>query len=104
LLRHGYKTLVAQDGIEALALFARHSKRIAIVVLDIVMPFMDGLTLARTLRRMEPSIRIILSTGRDEDCQKAEVMALHLNGCLAKPYTGATLLGKLRQVLNPTYA
>jgi PAS domain S-box-containing protein len=103
LNKQGYKTLLAEDGIEAIALFARHSKNIAVVVTDIVMPFMDGLTLARTLRRMEPGIKIIISTGRDEDCQKAEIMALDLNGCLAKPYTGATLLAKLAQVVKATY-
>jgi two-component system cell cycle sensor histidine kinase/response regulator CckA len=104
LTKHGYKTLLAEDGIEALALFARHSKKIAVVVADIVMPFMDGLTLCRTLRKMEPGIKIIISTGRDEECQKAEIVALNLNGCLAKPYTGAALLIKLSEVLNPSYA
>jgi two-component system cell cycle sensor histidine kinase/response regulator CckA len=104
LSKHGYKTLLAEDGIEALALFARQSKKIALVVADIVMPFMDGLTLVRTLRRMEPAVRIIISTGRDEDCHKAEIMALHLNGCLSKPYTGATLVKKLSEVLKSTHA
>jgi two-component system cell cycle sensor histidine kinase/response regulator CckA len=104
LFKHDYKPLLAEDGIEALALFARHGKKIGLVVTDIVMPFMDGLTLARTLRKMEPGVKIIISTGRDEDCQKAEIMALHLNGCLAKPYTGAALLTKLYDVLKPTYA
>ncbi|MFN2621627.1 MAG: response regulator [Chthoniobacterales bacterium] len=100
LTKHGYRPLLAEDGIEALALFARQSKKIAAVVTDIVMPFMDGLTLVRTLRRMEPAMRIIISTGRDEDCQKAEIMALQLNGCLSKPYTGATLVKKLSEVLR----
>jgi two-component system cell cycle sensor histidine kinase/response regulator CckA len=102
LAKHGYTALLAEDGIEALALFARHSKKIALVVTDIVMPFMDGLTLARTLRRMEPAVKIIISTGRDEDCHKAEIMALEVNGCLSKPYTGATLVTKLGEVLKLT--
>lgn len=104
LTKHGYKTLVAQDGIEALAIFAQHHGTINVVLTDIVMPFMDGLTLARTIRKMEPNVKVLLSTGRDEDCHKAEIAALHLNGCLPKPYTGATLLTALSQVLRAIYA
>jgi CheY-like chemotaxis protein len=100
LIKHGYKTLVAEDGIEALAIFAQHAGGINVVLTDIVMPCMDGLTLARTIRKMEPGIKVIISTGRDEDCHSAEIIALRANGCLSKPYTGATLLMALGQALR----
>ena len=100
LAKHGYNTLLAEDGTEALAIFARRASEIDLVLSDIVMPFMDGVTLARTLRKMDPGVRILLSTGRDEDCQNAEITALDLNGCLAKPYTGATLVAKLGEVFG----
>lgn len=101
LVKHGYKVLVAEDGPAALALLARHSGEVEVMLTDMVMPFMDGPTLARTVRRMEPDIRVILSTGRDEDSRSAEVAGLELEGCLTKPYTRGTLLLLLDHVLNP---
>jgi PAS domain S-box-containing protein len=101
LVNHGYKVLVAEDGPAALALLARHSGEVELMLTDMVMPFMDGPTLARTVRRMEPDIRVILSTGRDEDSRSTEVAGLQLEGCLTKPYTRGTLLLLLDHVLNP---
>jgi PAS domain S-box-containing protein len=100
LIKHGYKVLVAEDGPTALALLARHSSEIQVMLTDMVMPFMDGVTLVRTVRRMEPDIKVLLSAGRDEDCRTAEVDVLHVNSCLTKPYTRETLLLMVDQVLN----
>jgi two-component system, cell cycle sensor histidine kinase and response regulator CckA len=100
LIKHGYKVLVAEDGPTALALLARHSSEIQVMLTDMVMPFMDGLTLVRTVRKMEPDIRVILSTGRPEDPRTSEVALLHVHGCLTKPYTRETLLLMLDRVLN----
>jgi PAS domain S-box-containing protein len=100
LVKHGYKVLVAEDGPAALALLARYSSEIQVMLTDMVMPFMDGLTLVRTVRKMEPDIKVILSTGRSEDSHALEVALLHVNGCLTKPYTRETLLLMLDQVLN----
>ncbi|HEX7518144.1 MAG TPA: response regulator, partial [Chthoniobacterales bacterium] len=104
LVKHGYKVMVAEDGPAALALLARHSSEIQVLLTDMVMPFMDGVTLVRTVRKMEPDIKVILSTGRDEDSRTADVAALHMNGCLTKPYTRETLLLILDHVLNTSAA
>ena len=61
---HGYKVLVAEDGPEALALFAQQAGKVAAVVTDLAMPLMNGLMLVRALRRIEPGLKIIISTGR----------------------------------------
>jgi PAS domain S-box-containing protein len=100
LIKHGYKVLVAEDGPAALALLAQHAGEIHIMLTDMVMPFMDGTTLVRTVRKMEPDIKVILSTGRDEDSRSAEAVLLKVNGCLTKPYTRETLLLMLDDVLN----
>jgi CheY-like chemotaxis protein len=101
LVKHGYRVLLAEDGPAALALLARHSGTVKVMLTDMVMPFMDGPTLVRTVRRMDPDIRVILSTGRDEDSRSADVAGLELEGCLTKPYTRETLLLLLDHVLNP---
>src|SRR5207237_8861585 len=100
LVTHGYEHDAADYGNDDHPNFPQRRYENDLVLADIVMPFMDGVTHARTLRKMDPTVRIVLSTGRDEDCQNAEVMALHLTGCLAKPDTGATVLTTLGHALG----
>ncbi len=100
LSSHGYKVLVAEDGPTALALFAQQIGAVDVVVTDLAMPGMDGLMLVRTLRRMEPRLKIIVSTGRAEDTNDGELTALKVDGLLTKPYTNRNLLLKLNHVLQ----
>jgi two-component system, cell cycle sensor histidine kinase and response regulator CckA len=100
LINHGYKVIVAEDGPTALALFARRIGEIAIVVADLAMPGMDGRMLVRTLRRMEPRLKVLISTGGVDDSQSAEMTALNVDGNLSKPYTPSNLLLKLSHVLQ----
>ena len=97
---HGYKVLVAKDSPTALALYVRHMDHIAVVLTDLAMPGMDGFMLVRTLRQIEPGIKIIVSTGRANDSDPAEITALNVDDCLNKPYTTRNLLLKLSQVLH----
>ena len=92
--------LVAQDGPEALALFALHLGKIAAVVTDLAMPIMGGLMLVRALRRMEPSLKVIISTGWADELQTADIAALGVDDCLTKPFTTRDLLLKLNHVLH----
>jgi PAS domain S-box-containing protein len=96
----GYKVLVASDGPTALALFAKQMDHIAAVITDLAMPLMDGLLLVRTLRQMEPRLKVIVSTGHSDDCQAVAMDRLHVDGYLTKPYTTPNLLLKLSHVLH----
>jgi DNA-binding response OmpR family regulator len=73
---------------------------IAVVVTDLAMPGMDGLMLVGTLRRIEPGLKVIVSTGRTDDSHAAEITTLGVDGCLTKPYTSRNLLLKLSHVLQ----
>ncbi len=99
LRRCGYNVLEAEDGVTALAIFARNTE-IDLVLTDMVMPFMDGFTLIRTLRKLNPKTRILVSTGRDESCRSAEMAELGVDACLLKPYTRETLLVTLGEVFR----
>jgi CheY-like chemotaxis protein len=85
---------------EALAVFARHMDEIHLVLTDLMMPFMDGTTLIRTLRKMKTNVKIIASTGRTEETRLAELKSLNVPACLAKPYRTDKLLTTLREVLD----
>jgi CheY-like chemotaxis protein len=63
---HNYNVLTASDGIEAIALYAQNKHRIHAVVMDMMMPEMDGVTAIRTLKKMNSCVRIIASSGINE--------------------------------------
>lgn len=94
---YNYKTLVANDGIEAIALYAQHYQEISTVLLDVFMPNMDGLTAIRTLRTLNPKVKIIATSGLPANEQKA--IALGANKFLSKPYTATDLLTTLSDVI-----
>jgi CheY-like chemotaxis protein len=100
LENNGYQVLIAEDGPSALALFAREWSTIQLVLTDMAMPFMSGMSLARTLRRMNPEVRIIISTGREEECRATEIEELQVQACLAKPFTRKKLLETIEQVFS----
>jgi two-component system cell cycle sensor histidine kinase/response regulator CckA len=99
LIEHGYRALAANDGTEAVALFAPRHLEIRAVVSDLDMPGLDGATLALIVRKLNPSVRVILSSasaGSDDPRRQAPDGGVFL----AKPYTTETLLGTLHQLLN----
>ncbi|MEO5722621.1 MAG: response regulator [Chthoniobacterales bacterium] len=78
----------------------QHGPEIQLILTDMAMPFIDGPTLVRTLRRMNPQIRILISTGRYDDCRSAELKGLHVEACLPQPYTRQQLLASIHQTLR----
>jgi hypothetical protein len=96
----GYNVMTASDGTEALAIYADHKNEVAVVLTDMVMPFMDGPATIRALQRMNPAVRIIaasgLGTGQRAGEGPLEGVAVFLN----KPYTAEKLLKTLAQVLK----
>jgi two-component system cell cycle sensor histidine kinase/response regulator CckA len=100
LEKNGYEVLLAHDGSEALALFASWMSDIKVVLTDVVMPFVDGVTLIRTMQRMKASMKFIASTGYAEAAQRAELVALGVPICLSKPYNKAKLLTTVHEVIS----
>jgi len=95
-----YKTLVANDGIEAIALYAEYQQEISIVLIDILMPNMDGLTAIRTLRTINPKVKIIATSGIPNNDQQA--IAAGAGIFLSKPYTAPDLLNFISQLIATT--
>ncbi|MBV9658606.1 MAG: PAS domain S-box protein [Verrucomicrobia bacterium] len=100
LERHGYRVMVAADGPEALAIFALRMGEIRAVLTDLMLPIMDGISVIRALRKMQPTIRIVASTGRADEKRLHELNALDVPVCLTKPYNQKKLLFTLRDVLG----
>jgi CheY-like chemotaxis protein len=96
----GYSVITASDGTEALALYADRKHEIAVVLTDMVMPFMDGPATIRALQRMNPKVRIIAASGLNTGQRAGEASLEGVNAFLNKPYTAEKLLKALAQVLK----
>jgi len=97
---HNYKTIVASDGIEAIALYVKNIDKISAVIMDIMLPSLDGLTAIRTLRKINPQVKIIASSGLLSDNKLSAVTGIGVNTFLLKPYTVNELLLSLQKVLS----
>jgi len=96
----GYQVLTANDGTEALAIYADRKNEIAVVLTDMVMPFMDGPAMIRALQRMNPHVRIIAASGLGTTQRAGEGALEGVSVFLTKPYTAEKLLKTLAQVLK----
>ncbi|MDG4554196.1 MAG: response regulator, partial [Candidatus Competibacter sp.] len=100
LERIGFKVLTAADGQEALALYRNQRDEIALVLLDLTMPGMDGETTLRELRRIDAKVRVVISSGYTEGEIAPRFAGNALSGFLQKPYTLTALTQCLRDAMG----
>lgn len=96
----GYQVLTAEDGAQAIGLYALHRDTIAVVLTDMMMPVMDGQALIFALRRIDPHVRIIAASGlmaHDNLTRAANTGVKHF---LAKPYSADAMLTLIQKVLG----
>jgi PAS domain S-box-containing protein len=97
----GYRVLTASDGTEAVVLSVQHKDDIKVAITDLAMPHMDGPATIRTLAKLNPLLRIIVSTGTSKKIG-SDVIDPDVVAVLSKPYTAETLLKTLAEVLRPS--
>jgi PAS domain S-box-containing protein len=100
LAKHNYHVLTAEGGPDALALIAQQIEPIKIVLTDMSMPFMDGVALVRTIKKMKPGTMFIASTGQGEETRTGELESLGVRNFLTKPYDTHKLLTTVRDTLS----
>ena len=96
----GYGVLTSTGGQEALEILRRHRETIAAVILDMIMPDMNGCQIYRAMREMAPDIKVLLCTGYSVDGPAQEILATGCCGYLRKSFDAATLSTKLRQIIE----
>lgn len=99
---NGYRVLTARDGTEALAIYAEHKKKIDAVLMDMMMPYLDGPSTIRALQKLDPGIKIIASSGLSSNDKMFEAVSEGVRTFLMKPYTAEKLLRALAEVLGTT--
>ncbi|MFZ3166859.1 MAG: PAS domain S-box protein [Candidatus Methanoperedens sp.] len=99
LKAYGYRVLTANDGAEAVALHAQNKDEIKLVLIDLMMPVMDGEAGIRAIRKINSEVKIIAVSGLTEKDRLAKV-ADYTNAFLPKPYTAERLLKTIHEVLS----
>jgi two-component system cell cycle sensor histidine kinase/response regulator CckA len=100
LSRLGYEVLLAGSGKEALRIYEKNKEKIALVVLDMIMPNMSGGETYDRLREQNPDVKVLLSSGYSIDDQTTEILNRGCNGFIQKPFTVTGLSRKLREILD----
>jgi two-component system cell cycle sensor histidine kinase/response regulator CckA len=100
LARHGFSILTARDGVEALSLIESRPGDIAAVVLDLVMPRMNGADALIEIRKLRPDLPVILSTGYSAADAAVRLAGLAADAFVQKPYRREQLVAALRRVLE----
>ncbi len=100
LRNKGYKVLEAGDGEMALDQIGSGGKGIDLIVSDVIMPGMDGHSLAKKARELMPGVPIILMSGYAEDAFQDKIDQDESIHFLPKPFTLKTLAGKVKAVLG----
>jgi two-component system KDP operon response regulator KdpE len=92
-----YRVLSASNGLEALAIFK--NEQVDLVILDIMMPYLDGLETARRIRE-NSIVPIIILTAMGEEADKVRAFDLGVDDYLTKPFGVGELLGRIKAVLR----
>jgi two-component system, cell cycle sensor histidine kinase and response regulator CckA len=93
LTSYHYRTLVAKDGVEAIALYVKRMTEIKLVLMDVMMPNLDGISTIQALKNINPQVAIIATSGLP--VHREAVLAAGARAFLGKPYTVGDLLQAL---------
>lgn len=100
LEQRGYSVLGAPNGAEALRVWEQSPESVDLLLTDVVMPGMSGRELARRLISVRPGLKVLYMSGYPSDDIAHHGVTQEGMAFLAKPFTPATLLGKVREVLE----
>ncbi len=97
--KEGFEPVVALDGEEALRLFGEHEPDIAMVLLDVMMPKVDGFEVCRRLRG-KSLVPVIMVTARGEDFEKIMGLDIGADDYIIKPFSAGEVMARVRAILR----
>ena len=100
LMQMGYEVLSAKSGNESIKLYKANQDKIDMVILDMIMPEMDGGETYDNMRQINPDIKVLLSSGYSIDGQATEILKRGCSGFIQKPFNIEKLAEKIREILN----
>lgn len=99
LQRQNFRVITAINGSDAMRQFVEHRSEIRLVLTDLMMPVMNGIALIRSLRTLDPDLKIIVTSGVTEPAQEHELASLRVADVLPKPVPVPVLLAILHRYL-----
>jgi len=100
LAEEGYRVVIAHDGFEALKIYEKMQKQVALIILDYFLPVIDGDAVFEELRAINPKVNVVLSSGFAEQTKIASMLGQGLRGFIPKPYSRSKLLEQVRSTLE----
>ena len=100
LTRNGYTVVTASSGAEAIEIATSHIGRIDLLLTDVIMPVMQGPTVANEVRKLRPDIRVLFMSGHAQPVLEAEAVLGTEFRLVEKPFDQAILLENVRKVLD----
>lgn len=95
----GYEAIVAEEGLQAIEAYRARGSEIDAVILDLVMPGMDGADVLRELRKIDPDVKILLSYGGRQRIAAEVAKTSRVTGTLEKPYLPSDLATALEGII-----
>ena len=95
----GYRVLTATDGADALSVYVQNKNNIAVVLTDMMMPYLNGVAMFNALKRINPDVKVIGTSGQNQNGEGAIPSIEDIKYFLPKPYTAAALLRLLKTIL-----
>jgi PAS domain S-box-containing protein len=96
----GYRVITAAGGRKGLALYEQNKDTVDVVILDMIMPEVGGREAFEAMTRINPSVKVLLSSGYSIDSQAKEIMEKGCRGFIQKPFTMTDISKKLREILE----
>ena len=97
---YGYNVITANDGADAVAFYAQNKDKIKVILMDMMMPVMDGEASIREIRKIDTGVKIIAVSGLVEKDRLAKIADTGVLAFLPKPYNAERLLKIMHEVLS----
>ncbi len=100
LQKLGYHVLVARGGKEALEIYGRERDRVGLIILDMILPDIDGGEVYDRLKKTDPEVKVLLASGYSIDGQASEILDRGCNGFIQKPFRINELAQKIKETVE----
>jgi two-component system chemotaxis response regulator CheY len=98
LSQNGYEVIEAENGLDALNQYTEHNPDL--VLMDITMPVMDGLTAVREIRGVDPEAKIIMVSAMGQQAMVIEAIKLGAKDFIVKPYEPDSVLASVKKLIG----
>ena len=102
LMQKKYNILEAQDGEEALKIYSQNKEKIKLILLDVMMPKLDGWSVLRQIRQENKSLPIVMLTARAEEQDELFGFELGVDEYITKPFSPKILVARVEAILKRT--